>query len=460
MSTVDTISTSPPADVSDKSLRGRRVVVMGLGRFGGGVGVTRFLASRGARVLVTDSATADTLASSTEALADLDVELRLGGHDSADLDHAELLVIGPAVNMRTSAFVQDAIARRIPWTTEINLFLARCQSVIVGVTGSVGKSTTCAMLEAIAAEAAKQQIIPYRRVILGGNIGRSLLESVDDLTENDLVIIELSSFQLECVRIESLQPQVAVITNVAPHHLDRHETMQAYLDAKLNLLRGQRRGQQVILGSDDHTLQSAARIISEQRGTLIRIVGPPNQPYQLNLVGKHNQHNAAIAAAAAESLGISDKVCRDALSNVIPLPHRLATIAESNGVTYVNDSKSTSASSLATALRAIDSPVILLCGGKHVDEEVAAISRLELSGVRAVASFGQAGPVLHAAVAGRLTESARRFASLDDAIRWAHGMAQPGDCVLLSPGLPSYDAFTNYEARGNAFARIVADLIR
>lgn len=458
MPTIDAIST--PVNVMDDALCGMRVVVMGLGRFGGGVGVIRFLASRGARVLVTDSAKAESLASSTAALADLNVELRLGAHDPADLNNAELLVVSPAVNMRTSALVQEAIARHIPWTTEINLFLARCKSSIVGVTGSVGKSTTCAMLDAIATEAMKQESIPYDRVVLGGNIGRSLLESVDDLTDRDLVILELSSFQLEWGRTEWLQPQVAVITNVAPHHLDRHETMQSYLDAKLNLLRGQCPGQRVILGSEDLALQSAARRISKRRGTSIRTIGPPDQAFQLKLAGSHNQHNAAIAAAAAHSLGISDQVCRDALRNVAPLPHRLATIAESNNVTYVNDSKSTSGASLATALRAINSPVILLCGGKHVDEEIAAISRIDLNGVRAAGSFGEAGPALHLAMVGRLGDRARCFDRLDDAIEWAHAMARSGDCVLLSPGLPSYDAFTNYEARGNAFAHIVAELTR
>jgi len=458
MPTVDAIST--PVNVMDDALCGMRVVVMGLGRFGGGVGVSRFLASRGARVLVTDSAKADSLISSTAALADLNVELRLGRHDSTDLDDAELLVVSPAVNTRTSAFVHDAIARRIPWTTEINLFLARCESTIVGITGSVGKSTSCAMLDAIAIEAVKRKSIPYDRVVLGGNIGRSLLETIDDLTDRDLIILELSSFQLEYVRTDSLRPQIAVITNVAPHHLDRHETMRAYLDAKLNLLRGQCPGQHVILGSDVEALLTAARRISEQRGTSIRTVGPPDQAFQLKLAGSHNQHNAAIAAAAAHSLGISNQVCRDALMNVMPLAHRLATIAESNGVTYINDSKSTSASSLATALRAIETPVILLCGGKYVDVEVNAISRLDLNGVRAAASFGEAGPALHSAMVGRLGDSARCFDRLDDAIGWAHAMARSGDCVLLSPGLPSYDAFTNYEARGDAFAQIVAALIR
>jgi UDP-N-acetylmuramoylalanine--D-glutamate ligase len=170
-----------PKRFTDGWLRGKRAVVMGLGRFGGGVGVTRFLCARGADVRVTDRADEATLADSLAMLADLPVAYRLGGHDPADLDDTDLLVVSPAVDRRTNPFFLDACARGIPCTTEINLFLARCRARMVGVTGTIGKSTTCAMAHAICDHPDARATRTARKVLLGGNIGASLLEEVGKL---------------------------------------------------------------------------------------------------------------------------------------------------------------------------------------------------------------------------------------------------------------------------------------
>ncbi|HMQ16249.1 MAG TPA: Mur ligase family protein, partial [Phycisphaerae bacterium] len=215
--------------------RGKRVTVMGLGRFGGGVGVTRWLARQGARVLVTDQAPAEKLSSSLAAIRDLDVALRLGAHDERDFRDADAVVVNPAIPDR-SPFVQAALAAGVPITTEINLFVERCPARCVGVTGSVGKSTVTAMIGGVL------EARPDGRAWVGGNLGDSLLPALESIRPNDVVVLELSSFQLHRTPLVRWSPHVAVITNVTVNHLDWHGTFAAYVADKLNIVRFQEPG--------------------------------------------------------------------------------------------------------------------------------------------------------------------------------------------------------------------------
>lgn len=453
-----TESIAAPVNVSDDALRGRRVVVMGLGRFGGGVGVTRFLARCGADVLVTDHADAEQLRSAVDAVGDARVTYRFGPHDPSDLEGASLLVVSPAVDPRRDPFVGAAIGRGVAWTTEINLLLARCPATLIGVTGSVGKSTTCTMIHAMLERAIAEGAVAYRAAHLGGNIGTSLLDGVDRMDRRDVAVLELSSFQLEWVIHGQLRLRIAVITNVAAHHLDRHRTMPAYLDAKLNLLRGQPPADAIILGSGDEPLRSAVRQIGADRGIPIRAVTSDTAERVVNLPGEHNRQNASVAVAAAVAAGAPESVCRAVLGRLTALPHRLEWIGAKNGVGYYNDSKSTSAGSLAVAIAAFDEPIVLLCGGKVVTGEIAAIAKLRFDRVVCAACFGEARRVLIEVLGAQLGR--RRVCAVEtvqDAVRWAFRTAEPGQIVLFSPGLPSYDAFCNYEQRGEAFRNAVGD---
>ena len=219
----------------------KRVTVIGLGRFGGGVGVTRWLARTGAKVLVTDNQSPEILTTSLEQISDLNVELRLGRHDEADFRDTDLVVVNPAVR-DDSPFLQAARAANVPLTTEINLFVERCPARSIGVTGSVGKSTIAAMTEHVL-----KNILTDRRIWLGGNIGRCLLDDLDTIQAEDLVVLELSSFQLLRTPIVRWSPHIAVITNVTPNHLDWHGAFAAYLAAKLNIIRFQNRRQDAIV---------------------------------------------------------------------------------------------------------------------------------------------------------------------------------------------------------------------
>jgi len=470
---------------TDDWLRGKRVVVMGLGRFGGGIGVARFLARRGARVLVTDRADEATLRESMAKLADVEVDYRLGEHREVDLDDADLLVISPAVDRRTSAFYAAAVARDVPWTTEMNLFLERCAARIVGVTGSIGKSTTCAMAHAILQHPAARAEIGAGRALLGGNIGASLLEASGELTAADVVVLELSSFQLDCVEGVDFAVDVAGLTNARPHHLDRHGTFEEYLDAKLNLLRAVRAGGAIVVGTEDGAIVERVQAIAAERGARVidaayrqggvhrtpddaGVHGTPydggvqGAPYALRVPGPHNQANAHMAVKLAGALGVAESTARTALAEFGGLPHRLEFVGEVGGVRYYNDSKATSAEAVATALASFDGPIVVLCGGKDIGAELDRIVEGRWERVRSAVTFGDAG----ARLAGLLktTRSAggplpvEQAGTVEEAVACARRAAQPGDVVVLSPGCPSYDAFVNYEARGLRFADAVRGL--
>jgi UDP-N-acetylmuramoylalanine--D-glutamate ligase len=230
-------------DQTPSPLASRRVTVVGLGRFGGGVGAARWLAGQGSRVTVSDAAAAKQLAESVAQLEGLDIALHLGGHLDADFLDADLIVINPAI---PDSHPLLARARRagVPVTTEINLFIERCPCRVVGVTGSVGKSTTTAMI----GEILNRRFTTH----VGGNIGRSLLETLPDIRPDHVAVLELSSFQLERLPLVGISPHVALVTNLLPNHLDRHGTMDAYAAAKQNIYRFQ--------GPDDVLILSGAGV--------------------------------------------------------------------------------------------------------------------------------------------------------------------------------------------------------
>ena len=225
-----------------RDLAGKRITVMGLGLLGGGVGVTRFLARQGADVTVTDLKDAETLAESVAKLDGLPVAFRLGGHVDADFTNADLVVVNPAVP-DGSPFLAKAREAGVALETEINLFVKLCPATLIGVTGSNGKSTTVSLLHHLLGAG-------DRRAWLGGNIGRSLLEDLAAIGPDDLVVLELSSFQLDRLRATRRSPAISVVLNLSPNHLDRHGTVEAYAHAKQAILANQRPTDFALLNAD------------------------------------------------------------------------------------------------------------------------------------------------------------------------------------------------------------------
>ena len=479
-----------PTNSANLEFRNRTVTVMGLGDFGGGVGAVRFLAEAGAKILITDLRSEAELQSS---LAQLDsswpVTLRLGQHDAADFRETDLVVVSPAVP-RDSSFLAVAREAHVPLTSEMNLFWERNRGRVLAVTGSNGKSTTTvlthAILNAHATNPKRQRgtaaaTLP-NRCWLGGNIGISLLPEVRRIQPEDWVVLELSSFQLEDLAPLQPRPDIAVVTNFSPNHLDRHGTVEAYRAAKQNLLRWQSAEQFAVVNAHSEVAswptaatrlqfgpvdQRQLGVFGEGPDVIARLPetfgGEQRLPLGcwLQLPGKHNWQNAQAAIAAALLAGVSSDAIEQGISNFRGLPHRLEFIADVDGRRCFNDSKSTTPEATVLALQAFDEPIVLFAGGYDKQIDLSAIATEAVRHCRAVALLGQTGPQL-----GKLIEAAAReanvsgpicrgFESLEPAVAWSLQVSAPGDVVLLSPGCASYDWFQNYIERGEAFSKLV-----
>lgn len=465
-----------------KNLIGKRVLVMGLGRFGGGVGVTQWLARQGALVTVTDMAPGKDLQESLAQIEGLGVTLHLGEHRQDDFRHTDLVVASPAVPFE-SPFLKIAAGSGVPITSEICLFAERCPAKVVGITGSVGKSTTSAMTHHILRNAASKGLGWWKRAWLGGNIGKSLLDSLDVIGADDIVVLELSSFQLEYLGQMRWSPHIALLTNLAPNHLDRHGTFAAYVAAKMNILRFQDLGlDQVIICEEDaplreHMVQMFGdlhlvwryRVSKEGLPEVLREFADEPSPHDVAatwegfappLPGRHNVLNGAGAYAVALALGMPKKGFAGLLDGFEGLPHRLEFVREVAGVRYYNDSKATTPEAARKAFESFQGNVIGIVGGYDKKIDLAPFARLLVQHTRAVVCIGQIKDALVNEIRAKSSQPGQPvIVTADDfagAVTAARDLANPGDVVVLSPGCASYDMFTNYEQRGELFRQFVA----
>jgi len=434
---------------------GQRVVVLGLGRFGGGVGVTRYLVERGAAgVVVVDEAEPGTLAESVAALAGVEsVEFVVGaGAASAEvLDGAGLLVVNPAVKPG-HALVVEAESRGVAVTTEINLLVERLgRSRVIGVTGTAGKSTTASMIHHVL------DAQPDGRAWLGGNIGGSLLGRLDEIGDDDWVVLELSSFMLDRLDALGWSPRVAVVTNFAGNHLDWHGDEAAYLAAKQVLLDHQSiaEGDVCVLGvsAAERLRPYVPQVMVNERA--IDLSG-------LALPGEHNAENARLAVKAAAAAGVDLAKACEALSSFRGLPHRLELVADVGGVRWFNDSKATTPEAAVLALRSFEPGTThLICGGADKGANLMPMAAMAAAVCRGVYTIGETGDRVAAAaeLAAGTGDPPRqvdivRAGDLATAVTEIKRRVHVGDAVVLSPGCASWDQFANYEQRGRRFAEL------
>lgn len=446
-------------------MTGRSALVVGLGRFGGGVGVARWLAEQGAKVTVTDQATEEALRESVAALKGLPIRWRLGGHSEDDLAGIDLAVINPAVDKIRSTFYGTLASRHVPWTTELNLFCERCPARVIGITGSYGKSTTCAMLDEVLrhARAVLGPAAGYGQVFLGGNIGRSLLGDLPRMQKADWVVLEVSSAQLEDTRRVGWTPDIAVITNLYPQHLDRHGSFEAYARAKFNILRtsSAQDTQPLIVGP--MTAPADAWLAGTRRQGWIHPNKEGSADVRLAVPGEHNRANAAVVLAVVDVLGLPRSVAEDALAAFRGLPHRLELLGHWGPVKVYNDSKSTAPAATLRALMAVEGCVLLIVGGKRKDVDWDELAAEAVRRCGHVICMGEAGPE----VAGRFRSAARGLASaagihhvadVPAAVRRAAELSSDADAVLFSPGAQSFDAYRNYVERGLHFSALAMEV--
>jgi len=413
----------------------QRITVMGLGRFGGGVGVSRWLAERGAHVLITDLQPAEQLGDSIALLRDLiddhRITLRLGEHLDRDFSEADLVVANPAVPRPwNNPFLEAARRSGVPITTEIRLTLERIDPRrVIGVTGTAGKSTTSAMIHHILTNAGV-------RAHLGGNIGGSLLPTLHAIQHDDWLVLELSSFMLYWLgegvgrpEAPGVSPHISVFTNLEPNHLDWHGTFEHYQTSKQTIFRYQHPNDIAIDG---------------------RAWQPPETRLKLLIPGRHNQQNAQFAlAAAAQALDAGIDELAPMLSDFSGLPHRLQFVGECGGVRCYNDSKATTPGATVLAVESFGevSRVHLIAGGYDKGADLSPIAALgsRLGGLYTIGATGRAIAELDCSHRGLICET------LDRAVDVALDRAGTGDVLLLSPGCASWDQFASYEDRGRQF---------
>ncbi|MCS6910354.1 MAG: UDP-N-acetylmuramoyl-L-alanine--D-glutamate ligase [Anaerolineales bacterium] len=466
---------------------GKRVVILGLGRQG--VALSRYLAEQGARVTVSDVQPAEKLSAPLSALADLTIEYVLGGHPESLLEDCDLLCLSGGVDAAIP-LAQQARARGIPLSNDSQIFLEVCPTThTVGITGSAGKTTTTTLVGRMLS-LAPRLFLPRgagKQVWVGGNIGNPLIADVARMAPDDLVVMELSSFQLE---IMTRSTQVAAILNITPNHLDRHGTMEAYIAAKSNLLRYQPHDGVAVLGWDNAVTRSltvqagrTAYFSAEAeiagfdgaflRGeTLVWRWGGNEHAVctlrDIRLRGRHNVLNvlaaiaisgAALALAGAEASTLPEGM-RAVINNFTGVEHRLELVHERDGVRWYNDSIASAPERVIAALNAFEEPAVLLLGGRDKKLPWDELARLVKARVRHSVLFGEAGPLIDRALAAAGVPAAQRTltGSLRDAVAIAAAQARPGDVVLLSPGCTSFDEFRDFAERGEKFREWVRAL--
>jgi len=445
-------------------LKGKRVLVVGLARTG--IATALFCAARGARVTATEARPESEVSEAAAKLRAAGCVLELGGHREETFLVQELIVPSPGVPADTP-FLQAARAKGIPIWSEIELAYRFLKGKLIGITGSNGKTTTTALIAHLLETAG----FP---VILAGNIGTPLIARVEETSDSSICVVEMSSFQLEL--IESLRPDIGVLLNLTPDHLDRHPSLDAYGRAKARLFENQNKGDAAILNADDPGLKAYApsrpqvvwfsrRQLIDQ-GALLRgseIVfrrGGTEQVLlrreNIGLPGAHNVENVLAAAAAAFLSSAPPEAIATGVTSFAGVEHRLEFVAEIQGVRYYNDSKATNVDATLKALDAFPGRILVILGGKDKGSDYTVLQQSLREKATLALLIGSAADKIEKQIVENV--SVERAGTIERAVEIASRRARPGDTVLLAPACASFDQFQNYEHRGRRFKQLVRQL--
>ncbi len=454
----------------------KNILILGAARQG--LALARYLAKHGAKVTLNDKRMPHELKAEQEALKDVDVEWVLGAHFSSLLKGKDLLCLSGGIPLNLS-IVRDAQRRKIPLSNDTQIFLETVPCRTIGITGSAGKTTTTTLVGRMANEAYRKS---GNRVWVGGNIGDPLINHVDAMKEDDLAVLEISSFQLEQM---SLSTNIAALLNLTPNHLDRHGTMQAYAAAKARLLKNQKAADIAVIGRDDEGARKMrkyargkaftfgiAPLVSGDSGTYPlddyiyfrddRMDIPLIPMSSFHLRGKHNLQNVLAAATIGFVAGFSSKAMDAALKNFHGVEHRLELVRIYRGAAWYNNSIATAPERTMAAIRAFDEPIVLMLGGRDKKLPWGKLAELIRQRVDHVVLFGEAAQKIAKAIggsrAGERPYTISHCLGLKDAIESAAKVAKDGDVVLLAPGGTSFDEFKDFAERGEKFKKWVHEL--
>ena len=453
-----------------RSLSGETIGVLGLAR--SGLAAARLALGRGARVYASDAGSGPAALKAAEEVRALGGDAETGGHDVAKLAACTRIVLSPGIPP-TAKILRDPAIAHVPVVPEIELAYEQLVSRVIGITGTNGKTTVTALLEHVLRAAG-------RDAVAGGNIGTALSELALREPQPEIAVVEASSFQLGMIR--AFAPEIGILTNLAPDHLDWYDGVEPYYADKKNLFRNATPESRWVLNAEDErarTLLEDApgerfyfRVASQpdpgERGAFVdpegwltlRTDGEMEEAlapaHELKILGPHNAANALAAALAARLAGADAEAIGRGLRSFEAPAHRLQPVGERGGVLWINDSKATNIASTRVAVRGMTRPVVLLLGGRHKGEPYTELLP-ELGGnVRAVVAYGEAAPVVEGDLAGHVRVE-RVDGPFEEVVARARALAREGDVVLLSPACSSFDMFPNYEERGRRFAALAAE---
>lgn len=454
---------------------GKRVLVIGAARQG--LALVRYLARRDAQVTLNDQNPAERLVNTAQALNGLPVRTVFGAHPLELLEGCDLVCVSGGVPLELPILL-EAQKRGIPLTNDSQIFMEEVPCPVIAITGSAGKTTTTTLVGRIAAAGVKAP----RRAWVGGNIGTPLIDQVDNIHAEDVVILELSSFQLELM---TRSPHIGALLNITPNHLDRHGTMQAYTAAKARILDFQSEADIAVLGRDD---PGSWDLRSRVKGSLVTFGsqrpagglagtfsegnrfwfsdGVSQQPLfeesVVGLRGDHNRLNALAACAIGLAAGFSVDDLRAGVDSFAGVPHRLELVRELNGARWYNDSIATAPERSMAAVRSFTEPIVLMLGGRDKNLPWENLAALIHDRVEHVVLFGEAAGLIAQAIgpiiAGRKPQTLQVCGPMADAVQAAAQVTRPGSVVLFSPGGTSYDEFKDFEERGEHFRQWVKTL--
>ncbi|HET7209676.1 MAG TPA: UDP-N-acetylmuramoyl-L-alanine--D-glutamate ligase [Terriglobales bacterium] len=446
-------------------LNGKRVLVVGLGK--SGVASALFLKARGARVSVSDSKPESELRGQIPVLLDSGITVETGGHGERTFRGQDLIVVSPGVPVDAAPLVQ---ARNLgePVIGEIELAAQFLPGQIIAITGSNGKTTTTSLAGQILSGSGLPAIV-------GGNIGTPAISLVEHADKGTIVVLEVSSFQLETIK--TFRPKIAVVLNITPDHLDRHGSLQAYVDAKARIFENQSNADLAVLNADDDICAGLAtrtkaqvfwfsRKKAVQKGAFVcdgRILVRDGRGEleilavaDIPLKGSHNLENVLAAATVSALMGCKPEAIARSVREFKAVEHRLEYVATIRGVEYYNDSKATNVDATIKALESFPANIHIILGGKDKGSDYTVLNDLLRQRAKRVYTIGAAAAKIESQIKG--AAEIVPSDTLETAVKRAAASAAPGEVVLLAPACASFDQFQNYEQRGRVFKELVRGL--